>query len=172
MAAQRLGDPTDPTTDIGPLARERGRVAVEALVADAAAAGARVLCGGERPDGSGWYYPATVVEGVADGMTLHCEEAFGPVAALYRVSELDEALVLANDTPYGLGAVIWSEDPAEEARAVAEIEAGSVTVNGMTVSYPELPFGGVKGSGYGRELAGPGIREFCNAKTVWVGRSG
>lgn len=169
MAAQRLGDPTDPATDIGPLARERGRAAVEALVEDAVDGGARVLCGGERPDRPGWYSPATVVEGVRPGMALYREEAFGPVATLYRVPDLGAAIALANDTPFGLGAAIWSEESGEHDRAIGEVEAGSVTVNGMTVSYPELPFGGVKGSGYGRELAGPGIREFCNAKTVWVG---
>ncbi|MFM8237797.1 MAG: aldehyde dehydrogenase family protein [Actinomycetota bacterium] len=169
MGAQRLGDPNDPASDIGPLARERGRTTVEALVADAVGAGARVLCGGERPDRPGWYTPATVVEGVGSGMALHREEAFGPLAALYRADDLDRALAIANDTPYGLGAVLWSNEPEEQARAVRDIEAGSVTVNGMTISYPELPFGGVKGSGFGRELGSVGIREFCNVKSVWVG---
>ena len=169
MAAQRLGDPSEATTDIGPLARERGRVHVEALVSDAVGKGARVLCGAERPDRPGWFTPATAIEGVGAGMAIHREEAFGPVAALYRVPDLDSAFRVANDTPYGLGAVLWSADPSEQKRAVTEIDAGSVTVNGMTISYPELPFGGVKASGYGRELGSVGIREFCNVKAVWIG---
>jgi succinate-semialdehyde dehydrogenase/glutarate-semialdehyde dehydrogenase len=103
-------------------------------------------------------------------MRLHLEETFGPVATVYRVPDLDAALDLANATAFGLGAVVWTTDEAERARCVAELESGAVTVNGMTTSYPELPFGGVKTSGYGRELAAAGIREFCNLKAVWIGR--
>jgi succinate-semialdehyde dehydrogenase/glutarate-semialdehyde dehydrogenase len=169
MAAQRLGDPMDPDTDIGPLATERGRDDVAALVNDAVEQGAVVRCGGERALGPGWYYPATVITGVTPGMRMYHEEVFGPVAALYRVASLDDAIALANDTEFGLGSNVWTNDPEEQARCVRDLEAGAVFVNGMTTSYPELPFGGVKTSGYGRELAAQGIRAFCNVKTVWVG---
>jgi succinate-semialdehyde dehydrogenase/glutarate-semialdehyde dehydrogenase len=170
MAALRVGDPADPGTDVGPVATEQGRVDLEELVADAVGRGAKVLTGGERPDGPGWFYPPTVLTDVDSSMRLYREEAFGPVAAVYRVADLDEAIDLANATAFGLGAVVWTADEAERARCVADLECGSVTVNGMTVSYPQLPFGGIRTSGYGRELAAAGIREFCNLKAVWVGR--
>jgi succinate-semialdehyde dehydrogenase/glutarate-semialdehyde dehydrogenase len=163
-----VGDPMDSETQVGPLATEQGRDDVEELVADAVAKGAKVLCGGERPDRPGWWYPPTVVEGVTPDMRLYHEEAFGPVATLFRVSSIDEALDIANDTRFGLGSNAWTNDPAEQERFVNELAAGQTFVNGMTTSYPELPFGGIKRSGYGRELAELGIREFCNAKTVWV----
>jgi succinate-semialdehyde dehydrogenase/glutarate-semialdehyde dehydrogenase len=169
MAALRLGDPMDDATDLGPLATEQGRNDVEELVADAAAQGATVLLGGQQPDGPGWYYPATVVTGITPKMRMYAEEVFGPVAQLHRVADLDEALALANDTDFGLGSNAWTSDPAEQERFIAELEAGQVFINGMTTSYPELPFGGVKTSGYGRELSGHGIKEFCNLKAVWVG---
>jgi succinate-semialdehyde dehydrogenase/glutarate-semialdehyde dehydrogenase len=168
MAALRVGDPTDPKTDVGPLATERGRNDVEELVADAVALGATVLCGGERPTGPGWYYPPTVVTGVTEAMRMFHEEVFGPVAALYRVPDADAALALANATSFGLGSNVWSRDPDEQERFVRDLDAGAVFVNGMTTSYPPLPFGGVKRSGYGRELGAHGIRAFCNAKSVWV----
>ncbi|WFE56418.1 NADP-dependent succinic semialdehyde dehydrogenase [Micromonospora sp. WMMD712] len=170
MAALRVGDPAEPGTDVGPIATESGRAELEELVADAVARGATVLTGGARPDGPGWFYPPTVLADVDPSMRLHLEETFGPVATVYRVPDLDAALDLANATAFGLGAVVWTTDEAERARCVAELESGAVTVNGMTTSYPELPFGGVKTSGYGRELAAAGIREFCNLKAVWVGR--
>jgi succinate-semialdehyde dehydrogenase/glutarate-semialdehyde dehydrogenase len=163
-----MGDPMDPDTQLGPVATEQGREDLEELVADAVAKGAKVLCGGERPDRPGWWYPATVVEGVTPEMRLWREEAFGPVATLIRVTSIDEAIEVANDTTFGLGSNAWTQDAAEQERFVTELEAGQTFVNGMTTSYPELPFGGVKRSGYGRELAELGIREFCNAKTVWV----
>jgi succinate-semialdehyde dehydrogenase/glutarate-semialdehyde dehydrogenase len=168
MAALRVGDPTDPKTDVGPLATERGRNDVEELVADAVALGATVLCGGERPTGPGWYYPPTVVTGVTEAMRMFHEEVFGPVAVLYRVPDADAALTLANATSFGLGSNVWSRDPDEQERFVRDLDAGAVFVNGMTTSYPPLPFGGVKRSGYGRELGAHGIRAFCNAKSVWV----
>ncbi|WP_432837528.1 NADP-dependent succinic semialdehyde dehydrogenase [Dactylosporangium sp. CA-092794] len=170
MAALRVGDPAGPGTDVGPIATEQGRAELEELVADAVAKGAKLLTGGERPAGPGWFYPPTVLAGVDASMRLYREETFGPIAAVYRVDDLDEALALANATAFGLGAVVWTTDEAERARCIAELESGAVTVNGMTVSYPELPFGGIKTSGYGRELAAAGIREFCNLKAVWVGR--
>ncbi|MBW3614831.1 MAG: NADP-dependent succinic semialdehyde dehydrogenase [Actinobacteria bacterium] len=168
MEALRVGDPLDEETDIGPLATEQVRRDVEELVADAVAQGAAVVCGGRRPDRPGWYYAPTVVTGVTPEMRIFSEEAFGPVASLFRVGDIDEAIALANATDFGLGSNAWTDDPVERARFVRDLDAGAVFVNGMTTSYPELPFGGVKQSGYGRELGAHGIREFCNVKTVWV----
>ncbi|GLW07102.1 succinate-semialdehyde dehydrogenase [NADP(+)] 1 [Microtetraspora sp. NBRC 13810] len=168
MRALRVGDPFDPSTDVGPLATEQGRAEVGELVDEAVAAGATVLCGGRRPDGPGWFYPPTVITDITRDMRIFAEEVFGPVASLYRVADIEEALELANATTFGLGANAWTDDEAEQERFVADLCAGQVFVNGMTVSYPELPFGGVRRSGYGRELAAHGIREFCNLKTVWV----
>jgi succinate-semialdehyde dehydrogenase / glutarate-semialdehyde dehydrogenase len=172
MRSRQLGDPLDDATDVGPLATESGRESVEDVVADAVAKGATILCGGERPDGPGWYYPPTVVTGITPDMRIHDEEVFGPVAALFRVPGIDEAIALANATDFGLGSNAWTQDPDEQDRFVDELEAGAVFVNGMTTSFPELPFGGVKQSGYGRELSDEGIREFCNIKTVWIGPTG
>ncbi|MEU7617551.1 NADP-dependent succinic semialdehyde dehydrogenase [Micromonospora rifamycinica] len=169
MAALRVGDPMDADTDIGPLASESGRDEIHAQVQDAVAHGATVLCGGEKPTGDGWFYPPTVVTDLNPQMRMWAEEVFGPVAGLYRVSSYDEAVEVANGTPFGLGANAWTTDPAEQERFATDLEAGNVFVNGMTTSYPELPFGGVKNSGYGRELSALGMREFCNTKTVWVG---
>jgi succinate-semialdehyde dehydrogenase / glutarate-semialdehyde dehydrogenase len=167
MAALVVGDPADPATEVGPLATAQTRQDVADLVDDAVARGARVLTGARMPAGPGWFYPPTVLTGVDPTMRLYAEEAFGPVAVVYPVDSLDEAIELANDTAFGLGSVVWTGDPAEQLRCVDELQAGSVTVNGMTVSYPELPFGGIKTSGYGRELSVHGIREFCNVKAVW-----
>jgi len=169
MAALRVGDPMDEATDVGPLATEQGRDDVEALVEDALGKGAVVLRGGRRLDGPGWYYPPTVVTGLTPEMRMFQEEVFGPVAQLYRVGSLDEAIELANATEFGLGSNVWTSDRAEQDRFASEVEAGAVFVNGMTTSYPELPFGGVRSSGYGRELSAHGIREFCNVKAIWMG---
>ncbi len=169
MAALRVGDPMEDGTDIGPLATESQRQDVVELVGDAVAKGARVLCGGEVPSGAGWYYPPTILAGITPEMRVHTEELFGPVATLYRVADIDEAIELANATEFGLGSNAWTQDEEERARFVRDIEAGMVFINGNTTSYPDLPFGGVKTSGYGRELSAHGIREFCNLKTVWVG---
>lgn len=169
MAALRVGDPMEDGTDIGPLATESQRQDVVELVGDAVAKGARVLCGGEVPGGAGWYYPPTILAGITPEMRVHTEELFGPVATLYRVADIDEAIELANATEFGLGSNAWTQDEEERARFVRDIEAGMVFINGNTTSYPDLPFGGVKTSGYGRELSAHGIREFCNLKTVWVG---
>jgi succinate-semialdehyde dehydrogenase/glutarate-semialdehyde dehydrogenase len=168
MAALRLGDPMDESTDIGPLATEQGRSDVEELVDDAVAQGATVLLGGKRPAGPGWFYPATVISGITPRMRLFSEEVFGPVAAMYRVANVDEALELANATVFGLGSNVWTTDPVEQERFVRDMVAGAVFVNGMTTSFPDLPFGGVKTSGYGRELSAHGIREFCNVKAIWI----
>ena len=169
MAAKNLGDPMDEKTDVGPLASEQQRDDVEHLVADAVAKGAKVLCGGAAPEGPGFYYPPTVLAGVTPEMRVHTEEVFGPAATLYRVADIDEAIELANATEFGLGANAWTEDEAERARFVRDLASGMVFVNGNVTSYPQLPFGGVKTSGFGRELSYHGIREFCNAKTVWIG---
>lgn len=168
MAALRIGDPADEATEVGPLATESGRRDIEELVEDARAKGAHVLTGGASAPGAGWFYPPTVIADLDRSMRLFEEEAFGPVASLYRVSSLEEALAVANDSEFGLGSAFWSQDAAEIARAERELQAGAVFVNGMTISYAELPFGGIKRSGHGRELSREGIREFCNLKTIWV----
>jgi succinate-semialdehyde dehydrogenase / glutarate-semialdehyde dehydrogenase len=172
MAALVVGDPMEEGTDVGPLATEQGRDDVEELVADAVAKGAKVRCGGQRPDGPGWFYPPTVLTGITEEMRVFGEEVFGPVATVFRVPDADAAVELANATEFGLGSNVWTTDRDEQERFVRDLDAGAVFVNGMTTSYPDLPFGGVKASGYGRELATLGIREFCNAKTVWVGEGG
>ena len=172
LAALVVGDPMDEATDVGPLATEQGRADVEALVADAVDKGARVLHGGHRVDGPGWFYLPTALADVTPDMRMFNEEVFGPVAQLYRVSDVDEAIELANATEFGLGSNVWTNDVGEQERFVRQVDAGAVFVNGMTTSYPELPFGGVKASGYGRELAAQGIRAFCNVKTVWFGSGG
>ncbi|MBV9351029.1 MAG: NADP-dependent succinic semialdehyde dehydrogenase [Mycobacterium sp.] len=169
MQALRIGDPTDPDTDVGPLATEQGRADVEKLVDEAAEAGAVIRCGGKRLDRPGWFYPPTVITDISRDMPIFGEEVFGPVASVYRAADIDEAIDIANATTFGLGSNAWTRDESEINRFADEIEAGQVFINGMTVSYPELPFGGVKRSGYGRELSSQGIREFCNVKTVWIG---
>ncbi len=171
MSALVVGDPMADGTDVGPLATEQGRADVEELVADAVGKGASVLCGGQRPDRPGWFYPPTVLTDLRDDMRMYHEEVFGPVAQLYEVPDIDAAISLANATRFGLSSNAWTTDAAEQRRFTDDLDAGGVFVNGMTVSYPELPFGGVKASGYGRELSALGIQEFCNAKTVWIGQS-
>ncbi|MER5887065.1 NADP-dependent succinic semialdehyde dehydrogenase [Streptomyces sp. NPDC001941] len=174
MSALTVGDPMDEKTDVGPLATEGGRADLEELVDDAVEQGATVLCGGARPQGldRGWFYQPTVLADVRPGMRIHHEEAFGPVATLYRVAGLDEAVDLANDTPFGLSSNVWTRDQDEVRRFTRDIEAGGIFFNGMTASHPAFPFGGVKRSGYGRELSAQGIREFCNVTTVWHGQDG
>jgi succinate-semialdehyde dehydrogenase/glutarate-semialdehyde dehydrogenase len=167
MAALRVGNPLDPDTEVGPLATEGGRNDVVELVDDALAKGAKALTGGEIPEGPGWFYPPTVLSGITEEMRIHLEEAFGPVATVYRFRDVEEALRLANGTTFGLSSSVWSRDEAEQEVFVQGLAAGAVFVNGMTISHPELPFGGIKDSGHGRELAAVGIREFCNLKTVW-----
>jgi succinate-semialdehyde dehydrogenase/glutarate-semialdehyde dehydrogenase len=168
MGALRVGDPSDEATQVGPLASESGVSDLVELVDDALDRGAVALTGGKAVDGPGWFYPPTVITGITPEMRLYHEEAFGPVASLYRVRDIDEAIELANATDFGLSSAAWTNDPDEQQKLVREIQAGAVFVNGMTASHPELPFGGIKNSGFGRELAADGIREFCNLKTVWV----
>jgi succinate-semialdehyde dehydrogenase/glutarate-semialdehyde dehydrogenase len=169
VAALTVGDPLDETTDVGPLATESGRDELAELVEDAVAQGATVLTGGSAPDRPGWFYTPTVIDGVTPAMRLYLEEAFGPVASVYRVTDREEALAIANGTTFGLSSAVWTNDAADEEWFIQNLDAGAVFINGMTISYPELPFGGVKDSGIGRELAAVGIREFCNLKTIWKG---
>jgi succinate-semialdehyde dehydrogenase/glutarate-semialdehyde dehydrogenase len=169
MEGKVVGDPMLDGTDIGPLASEQQRDDIEKLVADAVAKGAKALCGGAAPDQPGFYYPPTVLSGITPEMRVHMEETFGPVATLYRVAGIDEAIHLANGTTFGLGANAWTNDEAERSRFTRDLAAGMVFINGNVTSYPDLPFGGIKRSGYGRELFSQGIREFCNIKSVWIG---
>jgi succinate-semialdehyde dehydrogenase / glutarate-semialdehyde dehydrogenase len=168
MSALRVGDPMLATTEVGPLATEQGRADVEEQVRDAVAKGASVLCGGARLDQPGWWYQPTVVGDLTPDMAMYAEEVFGPVAGLYRVSSREEALEIANGTEFGLGSNAWTNDPDEQDFFIAGLDAGAVFINGMTTSYAQLPFGGVRNSGYGRELSSHGIKEFCNVKTVWI----
>ena len=169
MSSRVVGDPLEDGTDVGPLASEQQVTDVSELVDDAVSKGATVLCGGQALPGKGFFYPPTVLTGITEQMRVHREEVFGPVATLYRVAGIDDAIELANVTDFGLGANVWTEDEQERARFTRDIESGMLFVNGNTASFPELPFGGIKSSGYGRELSSNGIREFCNAKTVWIG---
>jgi len=130
--------------------------------------GARLLTGGKRIPGPGNFFEATVLADVPKSCAMYYEEIFGPVAMLFRAKDIDQAIEIANDSDFGLGSSVWTNDEAERARFIADIESGSVFVNGMVASDPRLPFGGVKNSGYGRELSEFGIREFCNIKTVWI----
>ncbi|SEO96162.1 NADP-dependent succinic semialdehyde dehydrogenase [Actinacidiphila rubida] len=172
MEALVVGDPMEESTDVGPLSTEQGRADLEELVDDALARGAQALCGARRPEGrtAGWFYTPTVLAGVTPEMRIHREEAFGPVATVYRVRDLDAAVEVANDSPFGLSSNVWTRDEDEQRRFAADLAAGGVYFNGMTASHPAFPFGGVKRSGYGRELSGHGIRAFCNVTTLWYGR--
>src|SRR3954466_8610958 len=169
LAALTVGDPMAEDTKVGPLATESGREDVEKYVQDAVDKGATVVTGGRRIDGPGWFYEPTLLTGITPEMNLYHEEVFGPVAALFTVGSLDEAIEIANSHPYGLGGNLWSDDEGERERFVRDVASGMAFINGMVTSYPELPFGGIKQSGYGRELTELGMREFMNAKTVWVG---
>ncbi len=169
MENLRVGDPMFPETQIGPLAMPRILENLEAQVQAAVKAGARILTGGKRVGSVGNFFQPTVLTGVPVTSAVYREELFGPVAMLFQVRDLREAIQLANDTPFGLGASAWTREPGEQHRLVAELECGSVFLNAMVASDPRLPFGGIKRSGYGRELSAAGMREFMNAKTVVVG---
>ncbi len=168
MKALKVGNPLDETTNVGPLATPLIREELDEQVKKAVATGARVLTGGKRLPGPGNYYEPTVLVGVKRDSPVYREEIFGPVAMLFRAQDIAEAIEIANDSPFGLGASAWTRDASERARFIDEIEAGQVFINGMVASDPRLPFGGVKHSGYGRELGPFGIREFTNIKTVWI----
>jgi succinate-semialdehyde dehydrogenase/glutarate-semialdehyde dehydrogenase len=171
MAALRVGDPMSEETDMGPLATSQMLEDVADQVRKSVQAGARVLTGGEPMDEPGNFYPPTVITDIPKESPAYREEIFGPVASLFRVGDIDEAIRLANDTSFGLSSSAWTNDPDEQERFIKEIEAGMVYVNRMTESTPEIPFGGAKNSGYGRELSHFGIHEFTNVKTVWIDRS-
>ena len=168
MAARRLGDPLAPATQLGPQARLDLRANLHRQVTESVRRGARLLLGGKLPDGPGCYYPATVLAAVHEGMPAFDEEVFGPAAAVIRVPDETQALRVANASRYGLGASVWTADTRRGERIARDLEVGSVFVNGLVKSDPRLPFGGVKRSGYGRELSEYGLREFVNVKTVWV----
>jgi succinate-semialdehyde dehydrogenase/glutarate-semialdehyde dehydrogenase len=168
MEALKVGDPMDLATEIGPLSSRATLEDVDRQVTTSVAQGARLLTGGRPLGGPGYYYPPSILTDIPAGSPAACEEVFGPVALLYRVESFEQALALANDTTFGLGACLWNHDRDEQARAADELEAGVVFVNGMVASDPRLPFGGVKESGYGRELSQAGIREFVNIKSVVV----
>ena len=168
MRSLRVGEPMDQATEIGPLATEQILKDVDEQVKTSVAAGAVVLTGGRRLDRPGNFYEPTVITNIPKDSPAYSEEVFGPVAMLFRVKNIDEAIALANDTTFGLGSAAWTNDLDEESRFIDEIEAGCVFINAMVASDPRLPFGGVKNSGYGRELSEFGIREFVNVKTVWI----
>ncbi len=169
MRALKIGDPLDETTDIGPLATEQILNGVHEQVQKSIAAGAKLLTGGNRIHGSGFFYEPTVLVDVPKNSPAYREEIFGPVAAIFRVRDSAEAIEIANDSSFGLGASAWTGDRAEQELFASQLEAGMVFINAMVASDPRLPFGGVKRSGFGRELGAAGIREFMNAKTVWFG---
>ncbi|HWF15413.1 MAG TPA: NAD-dependent succinate-semialdehyde dehydrogenase [Acidimicrobiales bacterium] len=168
MDALVVGDPFEPGTDLGPIVTEAQREELVNQVEEARAQGATVHAGATVPSGDGWYFPPTVLSGITPEMAVAQEEIFGPVALVLRVPDLTAAIAAANSTTFGLGSSVWSNDAGEIARCVEEVEAGQVFVNAMVVSTPELPFGGIKRSGYGRELSELGLKEFTNPKTVWI----
>jgi len=163
-----VGDPMDAATDIGPLVNESSRAEIVGQVENAVKDGATLLTGGTAIDGDGYFFKPGILENIQKSSNAYHEEIFGPVAALYKADNLDEAIALANDSPFGLGSSIWTQDEAEQKQAIRDLEAGATFVNAMTASDPRLPFGGVKRSGYGRELAAEGIRAFCNVKCVSI----
>ena len=168
MEALVVGDPMDPRTDIGPLATPQIRDDLERQVSETMKAGGRVLTGGKRRPGAGYYFEPTVIADAPRCSAAYSDETFGPVAAILRARDVDHAIQIANDTRFGLGAAAWTTDRHEATRFAAELEAGTVFINGMVASDPRFPFGGVKSSGYGRELSIFGIREFVNIKTVRI----
>jgi len=165
---QKMGDPMDRSVDLGPLAREDLVENLIRQVEESVKKGAKCLTGGERPKRKGYFYLPTVLKEVENGMAVFDEETFGPVAALTIVKDEEEAVAIANRTPYGLGASLWTRDVRKAELLARKIDAGSVFINGMTRSDPRLPFGGIKRSGFGRELSWAGLREFTNFKTVWI----
>ncbi|MGF1602882.1 MAG: NAD-dependent succinate-semialdehyde dehydrogenase [Thermosynechococcaceae cyanobacterium] len=163
-----MGDPMDETINVGPLATATIRSELDQQVQTAVKHGAQILVGGHPKSGPGNFYPPTILTNISSDNPIYRDEFFGPVALLFRVSDLDDAIALANDTPFGLGASAWTTVAEEQQRCITDLEAGAVFINGMVKSDPRLPFGGIKRSGYGRELGIPGIHEFVNIKTIWI----
>jgi succinate-semialdehyde dehydrogenase / glutarate-semialdehyde dehydrogenase len=168
MAALKVGDPFDEKTELGPLATRSGVEELDQSVQTSVKSGAELLTGGKRLAGPGNFYAPTVLSKIPKGSPAHCEELFGPVASVFPAKDLDDAIRIANDSRFGLGASAWTNDEKERERLINEIESGMVFINRMVASDPRLPFGGVKWSGYGRELGSFGIREFTDVKTVWI----
>jgi succinate-semialdehyde dehydrogenase/glutarate-semialdehyde dehydrogenase len=168
MRALKMGDPMDETTEIGPLATEQILQGMHNQVQKSIASGAKLLTGGNRIHGPGFFYEPTVLVDVPKESPAYREEVFGPVAAIFRVQNAPDAIALANDTTFGLGSSAWTNDPEEQKLFTSELETGMVFINAMVASDPRLPFGGVKRSGFGRELGAAGIREFTNTKTIWI----
>jgi succinate-semialdehyde dehydrogenase / glutarate-semialdehyde dehydrogenase len=162
-----VGDPFDPQTQVGPIVSEVQREELLGQIEEARRQGATVH-GGVPIDGPGWYLRPAVLAGVTPEMPIAQEELFGPVAIVERVPDLNAAIEVANSTSFGLGSSVWTSDEAEQRRCIEELQAGAVFVNAMVASAPELPFGGIKRSGFGRELSELGLKEFTNAKTVWI----
>jgi succinate-semialdehyde dehydrogenase / glutarate-semialdehyde dehydrogenase len=168
MQALKVGDPMDEETDMGPLAMPQILEDVDEQVKKSVEAGAKILTGGKPMNAEGNFYPPTVITDIPEDSPAYKEEIFGPVASLFRARDIDEAVRIANDTSFGLGASAWTNDPEEQETFINEIEAGQVFINSMVASDPRMPFGGVKASGYGRELSVYGLREFVNVKAVWI----
>jgi len=169
LYAQSIGDPLKETTRIGPIARKDLLNKLISQVEDAKQKNVNVLLGGNRADfPKGYFYQVTVLENITKEMNLYSEEIFGPVASLYRVSSIEEAIAIANDTPYGLGASLWTKNLDLAKKIIPELFFGNVFVNSLVKSDPALPFGGIKESGYGRELSIEGIKEFVNIKTIRI----
>jgi succinate-semialdehyde dehydrogenase/glutarate-semialdehyde dehydrogenase len=168
MRALKIGDPMDPATELGPLATEQILKGVDDQVQKTIAAGAKLLTGGNRVHGAGFFYEPTVLVNVPKESPAYREEVFGPVASIFPVGDAHAAVELANDTTFGLGSSAWTRDRDEQKLFTSELDAGMVFINAMVASDPRLPFGGVKRSGFGRELGAAGIREFTNTKTIWI----
>jgi succinate-semialdehyde dehydrogenase/glutarate-semialdehyde dehydrogenase len=164
----RVGDPMDESTDVGPLANEAQVKTLADQIARSVSMGARLLTGGYRLDRPGCYFAPGVLSGITEDSPAYTEEVFGPVALLFRARDIEEAIRVANDSEFGLGASAWTQNERERERFITELEAGMVFINAMVASDPRVPFGGVKRSGYGRELSHYGLREFVNIKTVWI----
>src|SRR5205809_7432792 len=168
MRGLKIGNPMDPETEIGPLATEQILQGVHDQVQKTIAAGAKLLTGGNRIHGPGFFYEPTVLVNVPKDSPAYREEVFGPVASIFRVRDAGEAIELANDTTFGLGFSAWTNDREEQKLFASELDTGMVFINAMVASDPRLPFGGVKRSGFGRELGAAGLREFTNTKTIWI----
>ncbi len=169
LGSMKMGDPQNDTTQVGPLARPDLVDEIERQVNESLGAGAVLVMGGKRGIRPETYYEPTILDGVMKGMTVYHQETFGPVVAVIRVHDEEEAIAVANDSEFGLGGCVWTRDKERGEAVARKVETGAMFVNGMTKSDPRLPFGGIKKSGYGRELGVPGIRQFVNAKTIWVG---